>query len=240
MNRIFPLLLLLILTAWSGASAAPAPASAREAIRVLGRDRGAAVTQNILHVFGERGMDQPAVWRVVARDGRGAVREYFISGGAIVSEGVVPPERAYGISPAVIPLSRISVDSRAAFAKAEAAASAAKVGFDSVNYQLRCLELSSNAAWFITYLDERGQRLGEIAIGASTGNVIRATWFKTPQPPPPPAPPPPAAGSGAPEPEGPGLLDRAREGIHRGANGLRNGISNSANWIRRKISRSPQ
>ena len=230
-----PVLFLLGLAVLSAPSVAPAQATGKEAMRIVGRDRGADYLPRMLHLFGPGGVPQPAVWRVVARDAKGAVREFYVSKGAIISEGIIPPAKANGISGTPLPMHRLNIDSSGAFEKVEAAARTAKVGFDHLNYQLRCLELSTNAAWFIALEDAQGNRVGEVSVGASTGTIISQNWFRTPKPTasvPVPAPTP------VPPPQ-PGLWDRTKEGLNRGATGVRHGIGNAAGWVQQKVTPAP-
>jgi hypothetical protein len=227
------ILFLLSLAVLSAPSVAPAQATGKEAIRIVGRDRGADYLPRMLHLFGPGGVPQPAVWRVVARDAKGAVREFYVSKGAIISEGIIPPAKANGISGTPLPMHRLNIDSKEAFEKAEVAARTAKVGFDHLNYQLRCLELSTNAAWFIALEDAQGGRVGEVCVGASTGTIISQNWFRQPlavagKPLPPTAPPP-----------QPGLWDRTKEGLNRGATGVRHGVGNAAGWVQQKVTPPP-
>ena len=173
-------LVLFSVTALAVPSITFAQATGKEAIRIVGRERGADYLARMLHLFGENGLPQPAVWRVVARDAQGAVREFYVSKGAIIAEGVIPPARANGISGTPLAMPRLTIDSSTAFQKADAAARVAKVGFDRINYQLRCLEISNNAAWFIALIDTTGARVGEVCVGASTGSIITQTWLRRP------------------------------------------------------------
>ena len=207
-------------------------ATSKEAMRLVGRERGADYLPRMLHLFGENGLPQPAVWRVVARDRVGAVREFFVSKGAIIAEGVIPREKANGISGTPLPVERLNIDSKGAFEIADAAARGAKVGFDHLNFQLRCIQNSPNAAWFIALVDAQGGRVGEICVGASTGTIISQAWFQRPTevaggpvPPPPPATPP-------------TFWQRTREGLSQGVTGVRHGIGNTAGWIQRQVTPS--
>ncbi len=227
MKFTFPILVCLAVLLPS--AAALAQGSAKEAMRIVARDRGADYLPRMLHIFGENGLPQPAIWRVVARDSRGVVREFFVSKGAIISEGPIPPARANGISGTPLPMHRLNIDSGAAFEKAELAARTAKVGFDRLNYQLRCLELSSNAAWFIALIDGQGARVGEVCVGASTGSIVSQTWLRRPLT---------AAGVAVPPapPAGPNLWQRTKQSLNKGATGVRQGVGNTAGWIQRKVS----
>jgi hypothetical protein len=227
------LVLLLSLTALAAPTVSFAQATGKAAMRVVARERGADYLPRMLHVYGENGVPQPQIWRVVARDPQNAVREFFVGKGAILSEGVIPPAKANGISGTPLPMSRLGIDSDAAFSKAEQAARVAKVGFDRLHYQLRCLELSTNAAWFITLVDAQGGKVGEVSVGASTGTVLTQTWFRRP----PataggPTPPPPALPQ-------PSIWDRARAGLNKGTTGVRHGVGNAAGWVQKKVTPPP-
>ena len=221
-------LVLFSVTALAVPSITFAQATGKEAIRIVGRERGADYLPRMLHLFGENGLPQPAVWRVVARDAQGAVREFYVSKGAIIAEGVIPPARANGISGTPLAMPRLTIDSSTAFQKADAAARVAKVGFDRINYQLRCLEMSNNAAWFIALIDTTGARVGEVCVGASTGSIITQTWLRRP-----------LAVAGAPPPSPPtyqpSFWERTKQGLNRGVVGMRHGVGNTAGWIQRKV-----
>ncbi len=227
-----PVLLLISLAALAAPLSSLAQATGKEAMRIVGRDRGADYLPRMLHLYGENGLPQPQVWRVIARDRQNAVREFYVSKGAIIAEGVIPPAKANGISGTPLPMHRLNIDSNTAFEKAEAAARVAKVGFDHLNYQLRCLEMSSNAAWFIALMDAQGARVGEVCVGASTGNIVSQTWFLRP----------PAVAGGpvpaAPPPQ-PGFWERTKAGLNKGATGVRQGVGNTAGWIQRKVTPAP-
>ncbi|RYD31970.1 MAG: hypothetical protein EOP86_16740 [Verrucomicrobiaceae bacterium] len=224
-RAVFLILSLLMagvpLSARAQARDGDARTTGKGAMRIVARDRRPEYLSNILHLIGERGVDQPPVWRVIARDDRGAVREFYVGKGAVLSDGILPPKYANGFSSTPLPMHRLNIDSNAAFLKAEAAAQAARIGFDSVNYQLRCLELSNNAAWFLTLLNAKGERVGEVSIGASTGTVIAQNWFRTPVP------------------QAPKNWDKTRASVQRGTENVKNGMNNTVGWIRRKVAPAP-
>jgi hypothetical protein len=213
------------MTTW--AAAAPATVTAKEAIRTVGRDRSAQVLNAIVHVMGDGGVPQPSVWRVVAAQSNGVLREYFVGAAGVVSEGAVPRSASASVTGPSVPLSAVQIDSNRAFAIAEKAARAAKIGFDSVSYRLRCLELSEKPAWFLQLNDLRGVKVGEISISASTGKVLRMAWFQPPAPTAAPARPGQATG--------PVVWNRAAPAVNRGVAGVRNGFGRAGQWIRGKF-----
>ena len=68
--------------------------------------------------------------------------------------------------------SRLNLDSEGAFSIAEEQAKSVKLGFDSVNYLLRCEDSNSAPVWVIQLLDDKRRTLGSISIAADTGAVI--------------------------------------------------------------------
>lgn len=180
MKRLTILSVILSLLSASLFAAPPA----KEATRALARERGADVLTRIVHVLGDRGSPQPAVWRIVIREESGIMREFFLSNDQVVSEGVVPPQAAASLGGNIVPMKKVTIDSTKAFQKAEAEARAARIGFNSVNYQLRCLELSTNPAWFMQMMDAQGHRVGTVCVSASTGQVVSRQWFVQAAPPP--------------------------------------------------------
>lgn len=218
MRQYFPFLLLALAAVVSPVQAAAD--TAREALRVVSK------LGQPVQVFGERGMDQPPFWRVLVRAPDTTIREFHVARGRVVAE-VIVPRTAVGVSTAPLPMHRLNIDSTAAFRKAEQAAIEAKVGFDSMNYELRCLELSTNAAWFLVLLDSKGRKVGDVTVGASTGNVIRKAFYRYPVTPPPPP------GSTAET-----AWNRTRAGITNAAEGVKRGVGRATGWIRRKVTRN--
>jgi hypothetical protein len=170
-------LLLAIALLGFGLTTVQAAHPAKEAIRALARERGADLLNRVVHVVGHRGAQQPAVWRIVVRENHGMLREFFLSNGQVISEGLVPAKAAQQLAGAAVPMKSVTADSADAFAKADAIAREARIPFTSVNYQLRCLELSQNPAWFLQLMDSQGNRVGALSISAATGEILSRQWF---------------------------------------------------------------
>ena len=229
-------LLLLLLTLGVVSAdlfAAPSGPPAKEAIRTVGRERSAQYLNRLVQVFGEKGVHQPEVWRIIAADGNGTLREFFVNGTGIVSEGPVPRGTAVAVGGPTIPLSAVAIDSTTAFTRAEKVAKASKIGFDSVNYQLRCLELSDKPAWFLQLLDSRGMKVGEVTVSAHSGKVLRTAWFSAN----------PVMVNQTVSSRQPVTAQQAwyrtRNVVNRSAIGVKSGIGRAGQWFRGKVQPTP-
>ena len=152
----------------------PARDTAYKALRQIGAERDQALLNRVIEVKGHNGTPQPEKWLVILDDplARGGVREIEIATHRIVSERA--PVRAYSGSAEglVMNFRRLNLDSEGAFAIAEDQAKAAKLGFDSVDYLLRCEDSNSAPVWVLLLLDEDRRQLGKISIAADTGAII--------------------------------------------------------------------
>ena len=221
--------------------------SARESIRALARAQGSDVMTRIVNVSGTRGQDQPFVWRLVTADGKNQFREYFVQDGRIVAQGPVAASLAAAISGHAVPPKRLQYDSTLAFAAVEKAAKAARVGFDSADYDLRCLELSDRPVWFITLWDQHGAKVGQVSVGGDTGKILRKQFFtpgiaNAPRAAAPPvlAKNSPPRQAGAPQPptdvyqpaEQPGFWDKTKEGVARSTNLVKESVTQASGKVR--------
>lgn len=159
---------------------APAQQTGLEAMAVVVRDRGAAVGDQIVSLSGRRGTEQPAAWRVVVRDPAfaGHFREYVVKGGKLATEQPVAPAEAgaYATAPLVRP--KLKIDSPIVFWRAHTEAKKALIGFDAVDYELRNAEFSVKPVWVVSLRQAGGTKVGELAVSAESGNVLRRTWFE--------------------------------------------------------------
>lgn len=222
MKPLFYLALALIFQAMPAAAAGGIPA--KEALRTVGRVKGASWLERVVQISGDRGMDQPAAWRIVAGDGKGGFREFFVNKKGIISEGPVPPAAAAEVQGSVIDAKKFVTDSTHAFVAATNAAKKAQVGFDAANFRLRCVPGTKTPVWTLELVDGGGVRLAEVNISAATGKVTTTAVVQQPvaqAPPPPPQQQPP--------------MDAAREAVTNGVRGVGRGLQRAGEWIHRKF-----
>jgi hypothetical protein len=151
-----------------------------EALGVLVRTKGAAAGAQVVTVSGRRGAEQPAIWRLVARDPAfaGHFREYLVKAGRVTSEAAVPTAESASYATAPLVRSALKIDSHIVFWRAHTEAKKVLVGFDTVDYELRNAEFSTKPVWVVSLTGRSGAKVGELAVSAETGNVLRRTWFE--------------------------------------------------------------
>jgi hypothetical protein len=221
---------MIMLLGQSGHVLAGPGLSGMEAIRAVVRERGTVYLNRVVQCRGEHGADQPEAWRVVASDPsdtRGGLREFFVNASGVVTEGTL----SGGAAVARLPLKSVKTDSTVAFRLAEGTARQARVGFHVVDYQLMASGSPATPVWQMRLQDAMGRTVGEVAVSASSGRVLRAQWFRVVENPPQESTGN-AAGTSAEE-----LWYRTREVAGRGAGVVRDGISRAGTWIRGKVRR---
>ncbi len=140
---------------------------------------GSQTAQKIVRMRGAYGQSQPAEWWVVVHDPASPtlLREFWIGDGRANNEG--PSDEFYPRqTPAgFVPIKNIKLDSVDAFELLNREATKAKMGFDSVNYFLRCREFSSEPVWTLQAVDENRNIVGIVDMSAETAKVLRTVWM---------------------------------------------------------------
>ena len=153
--------------------------TAYQAMRVLSQERTQALLNRVIEVQGKDGASQPVIWKIVLDDpaARGGVREFEVEHGHIISERT--PVHSYsGVAEnAVMDFKKLNLDSAGAFTIATKEASEAHVGFDSLDYVLRCGDGDAAPVWILKLLDAGKHEVGTILISADTGAVVRKEGF---------------------------------------------------------------
>lgn len=228
------LLLLLSFTiclpsAWSAGGP-----SAQTSLRVVEKGAGVSIGPKLVSIMGVNGGDQPATWLYTIRNAQGQFFEFNVTNGRYVGSRMIAASPLGGI----VASKRWKIDSAGAFAIVERLARKSKVGFDSVNYHLRCAELSDRPVWFLTLVNARSQAVGLVTLAADNGAVLSSSF--TPLAPTPPAAPQPGQtqyytpnqASSPPPVERPGIGDSLKQGAERVGNTFRG-------WIDRLRSPAP-
>jgi hypothetical protein len=221
---------ILILMAGLAPTVSAGGIAAREALRTLARERGSSWLERVVQIGGDRGMDQPGAWHIVATNDNGGLQEFFVGAKGIISEGHVPAAAAASLAGPRISQTKWSYDSTLAFTKAETAAKKAQVSYDSANFRLRSPQPGGAPVWTLQLNNTEGQKVAEVTVSASTGKVLNFTTYN-------PAPPPPPAPS---QTNGQQAMERTREVLSRTAQGVGRGLNKAGGWMRRTFSPNPQ
>lgn len=152
--------------------------SALATLRAFGRERGEAQLARVVGLVGFNGQDQPAQWLILQADVEvsGWLHEYALQGGRVVAQRSFRRNPNQDLPNIPLSLPKIVVDSPQAFALANQAARKAGVGFDSMNFQLRCRDLRNEPVWVLSLMDEGRRTVGVVYLSAVTGEALRAVW----------------------------------------------------------------
>jgi hypothetical protein len=187
MKTVLRVMLLLALSA-SAVPAAGGQMSAYEALRLVGKEKGQPLLANLVEMRGVDGAPQPAQWILVFRDetARGGVREFSVAGSVIAGERT--PFKAIKPGPeAAMSAASLNLDSTGVFTAVNNAASAAKLGFNTIDYRLA--NAAGKPAWEVKLFDVSGTEVGAMDIAADNGAVLKplaaASGTGTPAPGPP-------------------------------------------------------
>jgi hypothetical protein len=158
----------------------PQAASAMEAVSTFRAITGITRLNQVVELRGARGAPTPAIWTIVVHDPASPTR---LSEFSIRGPRVDDPKPSKDFYPARAPegyfdFAKVTVDSRAAFRAADREAGIARIGFDFIDYRLRCREFSDDPIWDLTLRTSDGIALGTISISNKTGRVLRAVWMR--------------------------------------------------------------
>jgi hypothetical protein len=176
---LFPFLLCLHpLAAQEAPRSAPLPPTALDALSAFKIKTGREKVTGLVEVRGVNGAPTPLVWHVVILDARSPTKleEFSIRGPRVDDRG---PNREYypEREPAgVFDLAKVEVDCAGAFRIADREAGTAMVGFDFIDYRLRCREFSDEPVWILTLRATDGDLKGTVTLSAKNGKVLRTLW----------------------------------------------------------------
>ena len=145
--------------------------------RVAGR-HGSKFVQKIVQMTGAYGQSQPEEWRMVVYDAtsESMLREFWIGDTRATNEGAnydfYPKHPPSGF----INLQRLKFGSMKAFTILDREASGARIGFDTIDYLLRCREFSDEPIWTLTAKNADGYEVARIYLSGESGQVLRTIW----------------------------------------------------------------
>lgn len=173
---------LLVFSIATAAVLAPASADeqipAKEAINRIATNHGTKFIEKIVEMKACNGQSQPEEWEIIVFDGSSEylLREFWVGDTRATNEGVnydyYPKRQPNGF----INLKRIKLGSVAAFKVLDEQAAQAKIGFDTIDYHLRCREFSDEPIWTLTAKDAGGYQVGRVDLSADSGKVLRTVW----------------------------------------------------------------
>jgi hypothetical protein len=157
---------LFSLSAMAGLQAA----TAYEALRVVGKQKGDASLDRVIEVRATRGVPAPGVWKVVVadQDARGGIREFDVKGTALTGDRT-PPTAPNGQA---LNMNQLNLDSDGAYTVAEREAKKSGFAYDYVNYTLRSGGREAAPVWEIRLVDEQNGNTALLSMGADNGKLL--------------------------------------------------------------------
>ncbi len=158
----------VVVIGMGGAGFAKAGTNAQSALGIFAKEKGSEALKGVAAVRGLRGQDQPDVWEIIVRDSNSAGDAcYLVDGKRILKSGRVKE----GVVGAPLALASLSVDSPQAFRIADAEARRSKVGFDSIDYELRATPKGRAPLWLVRLRDAAGNEVALVEIDGANGAV---------------------------------------------------------------------
>lgn len=166
-------LLVLMIIAGVAPAAFASQMTVREALRVVGSEKGEPWMGVLLEASGVQGDPQPQQWALAFQDtqARAGVREFVVDAtrGQVTGERTPMEPGALRQLPAMRTQS-IGFDSGAVFKKINIEAQKQKLGFSSLTYQLR--QRGGLPVWRVQLFDGAGVEVGCMELSGKDGAVV--------------------------------------------------------------------
>ncbi len=140
-------------------------ATAYDAMRAVGKQKGDATLEKITEVRGTRGTPQPNIWKISTKE-----TSYEVRGTKLGSTSAGRPLPALN-------LSELKLDSDGAHTVAEREAKKAAFAYDYADYTLRSGS-KATPVWEVRLVDAQSDSVATLNIGADTGKVISSDGLK--------------------------------------------------------------
>lgn len=175
-----PILTLLASLALPGLSAfaqanRPEPPTALKAIEMAQTQTRKTITK-LVRLWGRNGNPGPRAWSMIFHDPASSTNLSELQPG----EAPEPADDEYGngTAPIYFNVSRVNIDSPAAFVAANKEAAEAKVGFDTITFELRGQEFTGQPIWTLRLLNAEEEIVGIVSLSAETGKTLRTVWLR--------------------------------------------------------------
>jgi hypothetical protein len=157
--------------------------SAKSAVRTLDRLVTGSPSSRVVRVLGWNGQDQPEKWNILVRDPRapGTFHEFTIENRRMLARRAYQNDQAGTLPTVVVPISSVALDSTDAFLVADREGKRAKVGFDTIHYELRSKVGGAGPVWYLELRDQEYRVVGRLEIRAGDGKVLRKQWYRQPR-----------------------------------------------------------
>jgi hypothetical protein len=132
----------------------------------------------LVELRGTAGTPTPEKWHLVIYDPRSPTKlsEFTIRGPRVEDRGAsrefYPQREPAGF----FDMAKVNVDCAGAFRIADREAGKAMIGFDVIDYKLRCREFSDEPVWILTLRTSAGVVNGTVTLSAIGGKVLRTIW----------------------------------------------------------------
>jgi len=170
--------LFVLFLAGSGPVLADQQIAALQGISRVDNLHGGRFVLKIVEMKGYKGQSQPEEWELITHDPSNEylLREFWIGDTRATNEGINYDYYPKSQPPGFINLQKFKIDSPEAFKILDREALKAKIGFDSIDYHLRCREFSDEPIWTLTAKNEDGYQVARVDLSAETGRVYRTVW----------------------------------------------------------------
>jgi hypothetical protein len=172
------LLSLLLCAAPLAAQENNLPPTAIDALSAFKVTTGRDKVTGLVEVRGTAGTPTPEVWTIVVYDPRSTTKleEFRVRGTRVEDRGPNKDYYPQREPSGYFDMGKVSVDCAGAFRIADKEAGRAMVGFDVIDYHLRCREFSEDPVWTLTLKTTAGVTTGTVALSAVSGKVLRTIW----------------------------------------------------------------
>lgn len=172
----------LVISSVSSQAQAQKPVPAKQAISVVLQEYGNTYRNRLVAVVGQKGEHQPTHWHVMAYDIKDARRvAYFkVTNGKISAATVLNEEQSAARRGASFALDHLRKNSTDVFLIADVAARNAKVGFDSVGYEINGRGIGQAPVYAVELRDANQKVVGTLVVDGASGAVLGANWNAKP------------------------------------------------------------